>query len=142
MSRMIFEFEGEISRGSFYDRNSTKSVTMQLNDDDLSVHEILNEFQNFLSAAGYKFEEGAELIISSKNDDWNDSWSTGSWNEEDEVRSNLDLVDAQKNSKYNFSDEEVNAEVIRIRDSTPGLSEEAYELAAYHNLAKKADEGV
>ena len=56
MSKMKFEFQGALSNGAFYDKNSTKSIVMELNDDNLTIPEILNEFQNFLRAAGYYFD--------------------------------------------------------------------------------------
>jgi len=143
MSKMKFEFQGLLSNNDFYDKNSSKTISMELNDDNLTLSEVLNEFQNFLLASGYRFPDGAELDIVSPKNDWQDDWTTDDWddridNDDDEVIS----FDSQKPSKYNFSDEEITAEVIRLRDSTPGLSEEGYEMAAWHNLSKKVDEGV
>ena len=140
MSKMKFEFQGKISSDSFYDKSSNKTIVMELSDDDLSLSEILNEFQNFLRAAGYQFAEGAELEVSHRDNYWDD-WSTDGW-DSSESSDHSNALDLQKQTKYNFSDEEITAEVIRIRDSTPGLSEEAYEMAAWHSLSKKADEGV
>jgi len=113
---------------------------MELNDDNLTLSEVLNEFQNFLLASGYRFPVGAELDIVSPKDDWDDQWTTDNW--DDRPEDTTTYVDLDKPSKWNFTDDDINAEVIRMRDSTPGLSEEAYELAAYHNLARKAEEGV
>lgn len=143
MSKMKFEFHGMISNSSFYDKNSTKSIVMELNDDNLTILEVLNEFQNFLRAAGYYFDNGAELGVINPKDDWEDEWTTDDWDglpgtNEDDL--NQVSVDFEKPSRYNFSDEEITAEIIRIRDTNPGLSEEAYEMAAWHSLSKKADE--
>lgn len=140
MSKMKFEFQGALSNGAFYDKNSTKSIVMELNDDNLTIPEILNEFQNFLRAAGYYFDDSAELSVVNPKDDWESEWTTDGWDdrtEDDEGK--VVSFDSEKSSKYNFSDEEITAEIIRLRDSTPGLSEEGYEMAAWHNLAKKVD---
>ena len=140
MSRMKFEFQGLLSNNEFYDKNSSKTIIMELNDDNLTLSEVLNEFQNFLTASGYRFPDGAELDIVSPKNDWKDDWTTDDWDEIAETNEDdLESFDSKKPSKYNFSDDDINAEVIRLRDSTPGLSEEAYEMAAWHNLAKKAD---
>ena len=146
MSKMKFEFQGLISNSSFYDKTSSKTVVMELNDDDLTIPEVLNEFQNFLRAVGYNFPDGAELEVSHREDNWDDWGNTDDWDDSNSGTAGSsdykESVDLHTESKYNFSDEEITAEVIRIRDSTPGLSEEAYEMAAWHSLSKKADEGV
>lgn len=143
MSKMIFEYQGVLSNNAFYDKNSTKSIVMELSDDNLTISEILNEFQNFLRASGYYFDNGAELsVVNPKDDGLRNDWTTDDWDEIaeiDEEDMNPLSIDSEKPSKYNFSDEEITAEIIRLRDSTPGLSEEGYEMAAWHNLAKKVD---
>lgn len=142
MAKMKFEFHGLISNSSYYDKNSAKSVVIELNDDNLTLSEILNEFQNFLLAAGYRFPDGAELDVVNPKDDLNTDWTSDDWDEIAETTEedmNPLSVDSEKPSKYNFSDEEITAEIIRLRDCTPGLSEEGYEMAAWHNLAKKVD---
>lgn len=139
MAKMRFEFQDVITNGAFYDKNSTKSIVMELNDDNLTLPEILNEFQHFLLGAGYHFDDGAELdIVHPRNS--NDDWTTDDWDDLPSTDDDdLEPFDSEKPSRYNFSDEEITAEIVRLRDSTPGLSEEAYEMAAWSNLAKKAD---
>ena len=39
MSKVVFEYEGQVSAGlNSWDRDSQKRVTVELNDDDLSVN--------------------------------------------------------------------------------------------------------
>ena len=59
MANVKFEYNGQVSRGlNSWDRDSSKRVTVELNDDDLTVNEMLEEFMNFMQAIGYKFELG------------------------------------------------------------------------------------
>ena len=75
MSKVVFEYEGQVSAGlNSWDRDSQKRVTVELNDDDLSVNEMLEEFMNFMQAIGYKFDVGDRFEVvndfkSTKNDD-------------------------------------------------------------------------
>lgn len=60
MANVKFEYNGQVSSGGLnsWDRDSSKRVTIELNDDDLTVNEMLEEFMNFMQAIGYKFELG------------------------------------------------------------------------------------
>jgi uncharacterized protein YktA (UPF0223 family) len=65
MAIVRFGYEGQVSNGglSSWDRDSNKRVTIELNDDDLTVDEMLNEFMNFMQAIGYSFELGDRLEV-------------------------------------------------------------------------------
>ena len=64
MSKVVFEYEGQVSAGlDSWDRDSSKRVTVELNDDDLSVNEMLEEFMNFMQAIGYKFDIGDRFEV-------------------------------------------------------------------------------
>lgn len=65
MSKVVFEYEGQVSSGGLnsWDRDSSKRVTIELNDDDLSLNEMLDEFMNFMRAIGYSFELGDHLEV-------------------------------------------------------------------------------
>ncbi len=65
MSKVVFEYEGQVSSGGLnsWDRDSSKRVTIELNDDDLSLNEMLDEFMNFMQAIGYSFELGDHLEV-------------------------------------------------------------------------------
>lgn len=58
-----FEYTGRLSDGKTWDLDSNKRVTVELEDNDLTVYELLEEFMNFLQAIGYKFELGDHLDI-------------------------------------------------------------------------------
>lgn len=58
-----FEYTGKLSDGRYFDSDSTKKVTVELDDNDLSVSELLEEFMNFLQAVGYRFELGDHFDI-------------------------------------------------------------------------------
>jgi len=58
-----FEYTGKLSDGRTWDLDSIKRVTVELDDNDLSVYELLEEFMNFMQAIGYKFELGDHLEI-------------------------------------------------------------------------------
>jgi len=58
-----FEYTGKLSDGRTWDLDSTKRVTVELDDNDLSVYELLEEFMNFMQAIGYKFDLGDHLEI-------------------------------------------------------------------------------
>lgn len=69
-----FEYTGKLSDGRYFDSDSTKKVTVELDDNDLTVSELLEEFMNFLQAVGYRFELGDHFDIvndfkRSQNDD-------------------------------------------------------------------------
>ncbi|MGA0857838.1 MAG: hypothetical protein ACO3P3_06715 [Candidatus Nanopelagicales bacterium] len=136
MSKITFQFEGKIENGSFYDKNSSKKVTMELDDDNLTLHELLSEFRSFLSSVGYHFEADEYLDVTNDKQSFTDDLWNAKGNNEDYVPF---TVEESKTQKYDFSIEETNAEVARLRESTPGLSEEAYELAAWNNLVTRRE---
>jgi c-di-GMP-related signal transduction protein len=139
MSKITFQFEGKIDNGAFYDKNSSKKVVMELDDDNLTLHELLSEFKSFLSSVGYHFEADEYLDVTNDKGSFTDDLWNSKGNSEDYVSFS---IDENKPAKYNFSDEEINAEVIRLRDSTPGLSQEAYELTAWNNLVARREASV
>jgi hypothetical protein len=63
MANVKFEFNGKLSDGRFWDEDSTKKVTVELNDSDLTVPEMLEEFMNFMQAIGYKFDLGDRFDV-------------------------------------------------------------------------------
>jgi hypothetical protein len=119
-----FEFTGKIGSGGFFDEDSTKKVTFELDDNDLTTQELLDEFQNFLRGVGYFFKDTQtfELVDHSET--------------KEEVAVEVKPVTPAPKV---VSDEALAREVARIRDSTLGLSEEAIHLAAYHNLNRGAE---
>ena len=59
-----FEYTGKVSDGwKGWDATSSKKITFELEDDDMTVPEILDEFMNFLQGVGYKFDMGDRLDI-------------------------------------------------------------------------------
>ena len=60
-----FEYTGRVSGGGLnsWDLDSTKRVTVELEDNDLNVNEMLEEFMNFMKAIGYSFELGDRLEV-------------------------------------------------------------------------------
>ena len=58
-----FEYTGKLSDGRYFDTDSTKRVTIELDDNDLSVNEMLEEFMNFMKAIGYNFDLGDHLEV-------------------------------------------------------------------------------
>ena len=111
MANIKFEYNGMLSDGRFFDDDSKKKVVIELEDNDLTVDEMLEEFMNFMQAIGYKFEIGDRF----------------------EVKNGF------KDSEVLTSptDEEIAAEVSRLRSLTMGLSEEALHLSAHMNLGNK-----
>lgn len=65
-----FEYTGKLSDGRYFDTDSTKKVTIELDDNDLSVNEMLEEFMNFMKAIGYNFDLGDHLEIVNDFKDW------------------------------------------------------------------------
>ena len=65
MANIKFEYEGQVSSGGLnsWDNDSRKRVTVELDDNDLTVDEMLEEFMNFMQAIGYKFELGDRLEV-------------------------------------------------------------------------------
>lgn len=58
-----FEYTGKLSDGRYFDSDSTKRVTVELDDNDLTVSEMLEEFMNFMQAIGYNFELGDHFDV-------------------------------------------------------------------------------
>ena len=71
-----FEYTGKMSDGRGWDLDSTKRVTFELDDNDVTVNELLEEFKNFLQGAGYGFELGDRFEIVNDFKNW-DKKSTG-----------------------------------------------------------------
>ena len=64
MTNVRFEYRGQVSAGlNSWDRDSNKRVIVELNDDDLTVDELLEEFMNFMKATGYSFNLGDRLEV-------------------------------------------------------------------------------
>ena len=143
MSKVVFEYEGQVSAGlNSWDRDSQKRVTVELNDDDLSVNEMLEEFMNFMQAIGYKFDIGDrfEVVNDLKTqptqanvDDYKIDFSK----HDPIVDEGGTVLGTVEKAQYTPTAVELDAEVERIRSGKPGLSEEAYEMAAYTNLTSK-----
>ena len=71
-----FEYTGRVSGGGLnsWDLDSTKRVTVELEDNDLTVDEILEEFMNFMKAIGYNFNLGDHLeVVNDFKNNQNDS---------------------------------------------------------------------
>lgn len=70
MPSVKFEFNGLLGDGKYWDKDSKKKVTIELEDNDLTVSEMLEEFMNFMQAIGYKFEIGDrfDVVNDFKND--------------------------------------------------------------------------
>ena len=58
-----FEYTGKMSDGRGWDQDSTKRITFELDDNDVTVSELLEEFMNFLQGTGYKFELGDRFEV-------------------------------------------------------------------------------
>lgn len=56
MANIKFEYNGKLSGGGYWDETSNKRVVVELDDNDLTVPEMLEEFMNFMQAIGYKFD--------------------------------------------------------------------------------------
>lgn len=152
MANVKFEYNGLVSSAGLnsWDRQSDKRVTVELNDDDLTVDEMLNEFMNFMQAIGYSFELGDRFEVVNdfkieKKDNLKIDFSKygssepgyGAVPPQPIIDEGGTLIGIAENKQYIPSQEELDAEVERIRSGKPGLSEEAYEMAAYTNLTNK-----
>ena len=147
MSKVLFEYEGQVSSGGLnsWDRDSNKRVTIELNDDDLTVDEMLNEFMNFMQAIGYSFELGDRFEV--VNDFKQTELKTPPQPTVEDYKIDFSKYDAivdesgtvigTAEKKSGPSEAELDAEVERLKSMTFGLSEEAYEMIAYKNLAEK-----
>jgi hypothetical protein len=122
MANVKFEYNGKLSDGRFFDDDSKKKVVVELEDNDLTVDEMLEEFMNFMQAIGYKFEVGDRFEV--KND-FKDS----------DTKDSDTMVSQEK--VLTPTDEEIAEEVSRLRSMTMGLSEEALLISAHINLGNK-----
>jgi hypothetical protein len=122
MANVKFEYNGKLSDGRFFDDDSKKKVVVELEDSDLTVDEMLEEFMNFMQAIGYKFEVGDRFEV--KND-FKDS----------DTKDSDTMVSQEK--VLTPTDEEIAEEVSRLRSMTMGLSEEALLMSAHINLGNK-----
>lgn len=147
MSKVLFEYEGQVSSGGLnsWDRDSNKRVTIELNDDDLTVDEMLNEFMNFMQAIGYSFELGDRFEV--VNDFKQTELKTPpqptvedykiDFSKYDPIVDESGTVIGTAEKKQGPTEAELDAEVERLKSITFGLSEEAYEMIAYKNLTEK-----
>jgi hypothetical protein len=107
-----FEYTGKLSDGRYFDTDSTKKVTIELDDNDLNVNEMLEEFMNFMKAIGYHFELGDHLEV--VNDFKNNK---------DELK--LDF------SKYDLS-AEMNSTNEQVKFDIPKIDDIKFNLSHYH----------
>ncbi len=125
MANVKFEYSGKLSDGRFFDEDSKKKVIVDLEDSDLTVDEMLEEFMNFMQAIGYKFEIGDRFAV--VND-------FKEFQKKDELKIDFSKYDQDKPK---ISDAEIAEEVSRLRSMTMGLSEEALLMSAHINLGNK-----
>jgi hypothetical protein len=142
MANVKFEYSGKLSDGRFWDETSNKRVVVELEDNDLSVPEMLDEFMNFMQAIGYKFEIGDRFDV--VND-----FKEFEAQKKDELKIDFSKYDpivdggggvigaVGKLEPAKVSDRALNDEVERLRSMTMGLSEESLLMAARNNLANK-----
>lgn len=127
MSKFTFTYE---------DRTGSQKVTFEVNGHtDLS--ELLDRIQAFLAASGYYFDNSDRLEIVNDDDGYN------GLKKEDFDNLNDDFEDYQPNytgGRYNFTDEQVTEEIVKLKESNPMLSEEAYEMMAWQNLSDRLDQ--
>jgi len=123
-----FEYTGKIGSGGLFDEDSVKKVTFELDDNDLTVQELLDEFQNFLKGVGYFLKDTQTFEIID-----HDASVTS-------VKEEVQLPKSAAKPLSVVDDAELAREMDRIRQSTLGLSEEAIEMAAYHALLNRKAE--
>jgi hypothetical protein len=123
-----FEYTGKIGSGGLFDEDSIKKVTFELDDNDLTVQELLDEFQNFLKGVGYFLKDTQTFEIID-----HDASVTS-------VKEEVQLPKSAAKPLSVVDDAELAREMDRIRQSTLGLSEEAIEMAAYHALLNRKAE--
>lgn len=126
MTNVKFEYNGKLSDGRTWDEDSKKKVTVELDDTDLTVSEMLEEFMNFMQAIGYKFNVGDRFDVV------NDFVSSN-------TESTTSSISEEVSQKPTISKEEIAKEVERLKTSTYGLTDDALEVAAYHNLSKRKE---
>jgi hypothetical protein len=146
MANVKFEYNGKLSDGRFFDEDSKKKVVIELEDSDLTVDEMLEEFMNFMQAIGYKFELGDrfEVVNDFKTEVKQDK-------KQEDLKIDLTKYDPiidegggvigvaakLEPAAPKVSDDALSTEVERLRSMTMGLSEEALQMAAWNNLANK-----
>lgn len=123
-----FEYTGKIGSGGMFDEDSVKKVTFELDDNDLTVNELLDEFHNFLKGVGYFFKDTQTFEVVDHEAETKPEVQV-SKTEETTPKANV-VVDEAELAK----------EMDRIRQSTLGLSEEAIEMAAYHAILTRRGE--
>ena len=120
-----FEYTGKIGSGGLFDEDSIKKVTFELDDNDLTVQELLDEFQNFLKGVGYFFKDTQTFELLDHTA---------------ETKPEVQVSKTEVQSNSVVDEAELVKEMDRIRQSTLGLSEEAIEMAAYHKLLNRKAE--
>ena len=120
-----FEYTGKIGSGGLFDEDSIKKVTFELDDNDLTVQELLDEFQNFLKGVGYFFKDTQTFELLDHTA---------------ETKPEVQVSKTEVQSNSVVDEVELAKEMDRIRQSTLGLSEEAIEMAAYHKLLNRKAE--
>jgi hypothetical protein len=133
MATFKFIYEGKVSSGSIFDEDSKKTMTVELQDGDLTVNELLEEFMNFLQGAGYRFNADERLEVVSEQ-----FKPVLSSEQPAEVAVPAPVSTNTEELKIP-TDEELVKEVDRIRPTAMGLSEEALEMIAYRNLMSKSE---
>jgi|LauGreDrversion4_2_1035121.scaffolds.fasta_scaffold79477_2 hypothetical protein len=147
MANVKFEYSGKLSDGRFFDEDSKKKVVFDLEDSDLTVDEMLDEFMNFMQAIGYKFEIGDRFAVVN---DFKEFEEQQKQEKQESFKFDFSKYDpivdegggiigaaAKLQPIKTVSDEALSAEVERLRSITAGLSEEALNLAAWNNLANR-----
>jgi hypothetical protein len=148
MANVKFEYSGKLSDGRFFDEDSKKKVVVDLEDSDLTVDEMLEEFMNFMQAIGYKFEIGDRFAVvndfkefeAQQKQEKQESFKFDFSKYDPIVDEGGGIIGAAAKlepAKPKVSDAALAAEVDRIRSMTMGLSEEAIQMAAWNNLANK-----
>lgn len=85
-----FEYTGKLSDGRVFDNTSTKKVIVEIDDNDLNVSELLEEFMNFLKAVGYSFDSGDYFDVVNDFKDWKNKVDDDHLNDAKD-RLNIDL---------------------------------------------------
>ena len=160
MPSFKFEYNGKVSNGKVFDQDSKKKVAVELEDDDFTVYELLEEFMNFLQGVGYRFDISERLDVVK---DEEETLSPALDDEEDEILvpvvapapspvlveevAPAPVTEAAPEPEVvkpvepkTISEEELAAEIERIRPTMLGVSEEALKLIAQNNLSSKVEQ--
>ena len=147
MANVKLEYSGKLSDGRFFDEDSKKKVVVDLEDSDLTVDEMLEEFMNFMQAIGYKFEIGDRFAVvndfkefeTQKKQEKQESFKFDFSKYDPIVDEGGGIIGAAAKLQpvKTVSDEALSAEVDRLRSMTMGLSEEALHMAAWNAVANK-----